>query len=386
MSKLRICVVSGTRADYGLLRPVMRELRSADDFVLQVVATGAHLSPEFGYTVDSIEADGFEVSEQVEMLLSSDSPVGITKSLGLATIGMADTLGRLRPDLLMVLGDRYEILAAVQAALIARVPVAHLSGGDITEGAIDDAIRHALTKLSHLHFATNADAAERIVQMGEDPARVVNAGNPGLDDLLRFQPMSRGELSESLGLELRKRNLLVTYHPVTLADESPAEGFGALLTALEELGDSTGIVLTLPNADTSGRKLIEMARDFAAANTNVACHDSLGQARYWSLLKTVDAVVGNSSSGLTEAPAVGVPAVNIGERQRGRLRAESTIDCLATRASIRAAIDRAISWDDVPVSSPYGDGRATGRILIALRDLGDPRDLLQKRFHRVEKS
>ena len=383
MTTLRVCVVTGTRADYGLLRPVMLGLEREERFDLKIVATGAHLSPEFGLTVRAIEADGFVVDERVEMLLSSDSPVGVTKSLGLATLGMADSLGRLQPDLLMVLGDRYEILAVAQAALVARIPVAHLSGGDVTEGAIDDAIRHAVTKLSHLHFVTNREAARRVEQMGEDPARVVVAGNPGLDDLVHFEPLSREELAEELGLTLRTRNVLVTYHPVTLHDEDPARSFGELLAAIDDLGDDLGVVVTLPNADTSGRVLIDMARDFANARPHVVCHDSLGQARYWSCLTRFDAVIGNSSSGLIEAPVVATPAVNVGERQRGRLRSGSTIDCRPERASILEALERALAWQDVPVSSPYGDGHATERILSVLGALGDAQKLLHKRFHDV---
>jgi UDP-hydrolysing UDP-N-acetyl-D-glucosamine 2-epimerase len=382
VDSVRLGVVTSTRADYGLLRPVLSELRADDAFELQLIATGTHLSPEFGTTVEEIEADGFGVADRVEMLLSSDSPVGVTTSLGLATMGLAVSYDRLRPELLMVLGDRYEILAAAQAALVARIPVAHLCGGDITEGAIDDAIRHAITKLSHLHFVTNPDAARRVRQMGEDPDHVVVAGNPSLDELARLEPLSREDLASSLGLELRERNLLVTYHPVTLADEPPAAAFGELLAALDALGPDIGIVLTLPNADTRGRVLIDMTRDYARTRAHVVAHDSLGQLRYGSCLKTFDAVVGNSSSGLMEAPAVGTPAVNIGERQRGRLRAGSTIDCAVDRHTIEAAIRRALTWQDVPVDSPDGDGRAAARIMATLRMIDDPRTLLDKRFHR----
>lgn len=384
MTTMRVCVVTGTRADYGLLRPVMRALQDDDRFELQVLATGAHLSPEFGHTVDAVAADGFQVDERVEMLLSSDTPVGITKSLGLATIGMADSVQRLRPDLLMLLGDRYEILAAAQAALVARIPVAHLSGGDITEGAIDDAIRHAVTKMSHLHFATNEPAADRIRQMGEDPARVFTVGNPALDDLIPFKPLPRQELATALGLDLRDRNIVVTYHPVTLADEPPGPAGDELLAALDTLGDEVGIVLTLPNADTWGRVLLDKMRAFAAGRAHVAAHESLGQTRYWSCLKSFDAIVGNSSSGLIEAPAVGLPAVNIGERQRGRLRSDgSTVDCLPYRGAIADAIRKVLSWVDVPVSSPYGDGSACGKVVHELGTLRSLGALRTKRFHRL---
>jgi UDP-hydrolysing UDP-N-acetyl-D-glucosamine 2-epimerase len=381
MRARRICIVTGTRADYGLLRPLMRALGSADDFELQVVATAAHLSPEFGMTVREIEADGFQVDVRVEMLLSSDSPVGVATSMGVATIKMAGAFERLRPDLVVVLGDRYEILSTVQVALVARLPVAHLSGGDITEGAIDDAIRHAITKLSHLHFTTNEAAARRVIQMGESPQRVLTVGNPGLDDLIQFSPIPRAELEAAIGMGLREQNLLVTYHPVTLADEPPAEAFAEVLAALDQLGGDVGLIFTLPNADTHGRFLIEMLHRFVRGRGNAVVHDSLGQERYWSCLKTVDAVVGNSSSGLTEAPAVGVPAVNIGERQRGRLRAASTHDCPADRFAIIRTLRAVLAAGHVDASSPYGDGQATQRILGTLRSIDDLSGLLHKRFH-----
>lgn len=381
MTGLRVCVVTGTRADYGLLRPVMRALDAAEDFELLTVATGAHLSPEFGMTVKVIEDDGFEVTDQVEMLLSSDSPVGISTAMGLATIGMAGVLERLRPDLVMVLGDRYEILAVVQAALVAKVPVAHLSGGDITEGAIDDAIRHAVTKLSHLHLVSNEASAQRVMQMGEHPDHVVVAGNPALDELLTFESMRWSDLEAALGFELRPKNLLITYHPVTLACEPPAETFREVLAALDNLGDAVGLIFTLPNADTHGRVLMSMIRDYVDSRSNAVAHTSLGQAVYWSCLKTVDAVVGNSSSGLAEAPAVGTAAVNIGERQRGRLRAPSVIDCPARAAAITVAVQQVLKQDSIDVTSPYGDGNAAARILDSLRDVRDPQALLVKRFY-----
>jgi UDP-hydrolysing UDP-N-acetyl-D-glucosamine 2-epimerase len=379
--KVRVCVVTGTRAEYGLLRPVLRGLTADDRFDLQVVATGAHLSPEFGLTVTEIEDDGFAVDERVEMLLSSDSAVGVTTSLGLATIGAAGALDRLAPDLVLVLGDRYEILGVVQAALVARVPVVHLSGGDVTEGAIDDAIRHAVTKMSHLHLPFTDDAGARIRQLGEDPARVVVTGNPGLDELVAVDRWSRAELETALGFDLRERNLLVTYHPVTLADEPPAATFEALLDALDALGPEVGLILTGSNADTEGRVLLEMMRTFASARPNAVAHTSLGADRYQQTLHVVDAVVGNSSSGIIEAPAAGVPSVNVGERQRGRLRAPSTVDCPPTRDAIVGAVEQVLGWTDVPAGSPYGDGHATERILAAIAALDDPRALLEKRFH-----
>jgi UDP-hydrolysing UDP-N-acetyl-D-glucosamine 2-epimerase len=379
---IRVCAVTGTRAEYGLLQPVIAALGDEPDLELQVVVTGSHLSPEFGRTVEEIEADGTTIDDRVEMLLSSDSAVGVTKSLGLAVIGFADTFERLRPDLVVVLGDRYEILAVAQAALVARIPVVHLSGGDVTEGAIDDAMRHAITKLSHLHLVFSETSAARVRQMGEDPERVIVTGSPGLDELVAWRPEPRRELEDALGLRLRARNLLVTYHPVTLAEEPAVPAFTELLAALDGLGDDVGLILTSPNADTHGRELIEMTNAFADAHDNAVAHASLGRQRYYSCLHTVDAVVGNSSSGLSEAPAVGVATVDIGERQRGRLRAPGTISCPPERGAIAAAIAKALDPASArPTGSPYGDGHAVPRIVAALRAVNDPQQLLQKRFH-----
>lgn len=376
----RICVVTGTRAEYGLLAPVMRAVRSADDFELQVVATGMHLSPEFGLTYRAIEADGFAIDECVEMLLSSDTPVGIAKSMGVGTIGFADTFARLRPDLLMLLGDRFELLSAAQAALVARIPVAHVSGGDVTEGAVDEAIRHAITKMSHLHFVTNVEAAKRVRQLGEDPQRVHLVGNPGLDEVAAFDAPTREQLEASLGFRLRARNLLVTFHPVTLDAQPAAEPYAELLSALDQLGPEVGLLFTMSNADTFGRVLITMTEEFVAARDHAAAWTSLGQQRYYGALSHVDAVVGNSSSGLLEAPSFHIPTVNVGDRQRGRMRADSVIDCEPIAAAILDAVRRASELDCSGVRNPYGDGHATDSIIAALRTETDYPALVRKRF------
>lgn len=383
MSKLRrICVLTGTRAEYGLLRPVMRAIQRAEDFELQIIATGSHLAPEFGSTVDAIDDDGFVVDAEVEMLLSADTAVGIAKSMGLGTIGFADALRHLEPDLLVVLGDRFEIIAAAVAALPARVPIAHISGGDVTEGAIDDAIRHAVTKLSHLHFVTNAPARQRVIQLGEDPQRVVLSGNPGLDELFAFQPVPIAELRRELSLPPCPHNVLVTYHPVTLLDEDPSSAFSELLGALDLLSE-VGIVLTLPNADTGTRTIIDMATAFADRRQNVVVRASLGQRLYWSCLHAFDAIVGNSSSALIEAPAVGLPSIDVGDRQRGRLRSASTVHCSPDRKQILEAITSAIDRGRVRRETLYGDGKATDRILETLRGVEDASTLVAKRFHDV---
>lgn len=376
----RICVVTGTRAEYGLLAPVMAAIAGSPTLELQVVATGMHLSPEFGLTASTIEDDGFDLADRVEMLLSSDTPVGIAKAIGLGTIGFADALARLRPDMLMLLGDRFELLAAAQAALVARIPIAHISGGDVTEGAVDEAIRHAITKMSHIHFVTNEAAARRVRQLGEDPAHVHLVGNPGLDDALQFHPPTRTELEAQLGFELRERNVLVTFHPVTLDARPAAEPYAELLDALDALGSSVGLLITMPNADTFGRVLIEMTERFVESRPNAHAWTSLGQRRYWGALAHVDAVVGNSSSGLLEAPSFQVATVNVGDRQLGRTRAASVIDCEPTAVDIGAALKRAFAMDCTGVVNPYGDGHATPKILEVLETTEDYAALVRKHF------
>jgi UDP-N-acetylglucosamine 2-epimerase (non-hydrolysing)/GDP/UDP-N,N'-diacetylbacillosamine 2-epimerase (hydrolysing) len=383
-NKRKICVVTGTRAEYGLLHAVMRELERDPDLTLQLVVTGMHLSPEFGLTCEIIEADGFAIDEKVEMLLSSDTAVGVAKSMGLGTIGFADAFARLRPDLLVLLGDRFELLAAAQSALVARIPIAHLAGGDVTEGAFDEAIRHSITKMSHLHFVTNEDSARRVRQLGEDPAHVHVTGNPGLDYLRQTRLLDRGTVEQRIGIGLRPRNLLVTFHPVTL-DAHPAEQpFRELLSALETLGPEVGLVFTRPNADTAGRALIRMIDAFVAGRDNAVAHGSLGQLLYWSTAAQVDAVVGNSSSGLLEVPSLGTATVNIGDRQKGRLRAASVIDCPPEAGAIVAAVLRAFELDCGGTVNPYGDGHAAPRIVAAIKAVQDPSALIKKRFFDLE--
>lgn len=380
----KICVVTGTRADYGLLRSVMHEIAAAPGLQLQVAVTGAHLSHEFGLTWRNIVEDGFVIDAKVEMLLGSDTPVGITKSLGLAVAGFADALATLRPDLLLVLGDRYEILGAVTAATMARIPVAHLHGGEVTEGAFDDAMRHAITKMSHLHFVAAEDYRRRVLQLGEPPGHVHNVGGLGIDNILRMQLLDRTELEHSLDFKLGLRNLIVTFHPVTLEPDASAAQMVELLAALDSLPD-TRLLFTMPNADTESRQLGDMLRAFAARRPDTAkVWTSLGQLRYLSCLRHVDGVVGNSSSGLTEAPSFRIGTVNIGERQRGRLKAESVIDCEPTREQISHALHVLYSETFrkrlLSVINPYGTGGAASRIasILVLSDLSK---LLKKKFH-----
>ena len=367
----RVCVVTGSRAEYGLLRWVMQGLQDSQVCQLQTVVTGMHLSPEFGSTWQAIVGDGFAIDWTVDMLLGSDSAVGVTKSMGLATIGFADAFAHLAPDLVVILGDRFEILAAASAALIAGIPMAHLHGGELTEGAYDDSIRHALTKMAHLHFTAAEPYRARVIQMGEDPARVWCVGGFGLDGVMKLNRMTRPELEESLGLSLGERALMVTFHPETASGASPRAQMAELLVALEET--AAQLVFTMPNADNEGRVLFGMIEDFVVRHPERACvHTSLGQRRYLSALAEVDAIVGNSSSGLIEAPAFGKGTVNIGARQDGRLRAASVIDCAAERGAIAQAIAKVLTPTFRAAikgqANPYGDGGASARTVAAIED------------------
>ncbi len=379
-NRKKICVVTGCRAEYGLLYWVMKRIAADDELQLQLLVTGAHLSPEFGLTWREIEKDGFVIDEKIEMLLSSDSPVGIGKSVGLGVIGFSEALQRLAPDLLVLLGDRFEILAAAQAALFARLPIAHIAGGDTTEGAFDEAVRHSITKMSHLHFATNEAAAQRIRQLGENPAHIFNAGSPGIDYIKNSTLLSRDELQADLGITFRDKNILVTFHPATLEKAAAASQFGQLLDALALFEPEWGIFITKANADPEGRIINEMADEFSAAGTNAYTFTSLGQLRYLSLLREVDMVVGNSSSGLYEAPSFQKPTVDIGARQQGRLAAASVIHCEPVREDIVRAIREAAERDCSRVENPYGDGHSAARIVAEIKKINDFNGLLKKHF------
>jgi UDP-hydrolysing UDP-N-acetyl-D-glucosamine 2-epimerase len=356
----KVCVVSGSRADYGLLRSLLAAIAADDDLTLQIAATGMHLSPEFGLTVRQIEADGFSIDARIDMLLSADTPVATAKSMGLGVIGFSDALTQLSPDILVVLGDRFEILAAAQAALVMRIPLAHIHGGETSEGAFDEGIRHALTKMAMWHFVAAETYRKRVVQMGEAPDRVFNVGAPGLDALDGLQWLNRDALQASLQVPLTSPLFLVTYHPVTLANDDPALPMAELLAALQRFPDAT-IVFTYPNADAGGRKLIAMVDAFVAQSpARRHAFVSLGQQRYLSLMKLADVVLGNSSSGLTEAPALQRATVNIGDRQKGRLKASSVIDAKEQRDDIERALRKAQSPEFTQTlnqtTSLYGKG------------------------------
>lgn len=382
----KICIVTGTRAEYGLLRSVIAGLRQAEDVQLQLLATGAHLSPEFGLTYREIEADGVPIDAKVEMLVSADTATGVAKSIGLGLMGMADAFERLRPDLIVVLGDRFEVLAAATAALVTGIPLAHLHGGETTEGAFDEAIRHAVTKMSHLHFVAAEAYRHRVIQLGEQPDRVFLVGGLGVDAIHRLPLMDRAALEQSLDFKLGVKNLLVTFHPVTLeAVGSSEQQMAELLAALATLQD-THLIFTMPNADTGSRALAAMLEAFAAKHAQARVYASLGMLRYLSCLKWVDGVVGNSSSGLAEAPTLKTGTVNIGTRQQGRLQASSVIDCEPTRLSIGNAIARlytpAFRSQLEATVNPYGDGGASEKIVRILRQ-HPLQGLVKKSFHNI---
>lgn len=370
--KRKIALFTGTRAEYGLLYWLMKDLQANDQFELQVIVSGMHLSPEFGETWREIEQDGFHIDAKVEMLLSSNTPVGVVKSMGIGTLGFADALDKLQPDMVVVLGDRFEALAFVQAALIMQIPIAHLHGGEITEGAYDDAIRHAISKMANLHFVAAESYRRRVIQMGESPDRVFNVGAIGLDHLRRSPKMSLAELAESLDFPLRLPYLLVTYHPVTAEEENPEQSFMALLGALDAFPEHQ-IILTYPNADNGGRAIIPLLEAYAQRHPErVLAIPSLGFRRYLSAVSMASAVVGNSSSGIIEVPAFGVPTVNIGVRQRGRLAAGSVLHCEpdaeAIERVLRLALSEEFSDSSKSTVNPYGQGNAAEAIVSVLEN------------------
>jgi GDP/UDP-N,N'-diacetylbacillosamine 2-epimerase (hydrolysing) len=383
----KICVVTGTRAEFGLLRWLMQEIQHESELELQVLATGMHLSPEFGLTYREIEQAGFVINAKVEMLISADTATAVTKSMGLGMISYADAYERLAPDLIVVLGDRFEIFAATAAAMIAGIPLAHLHGGETTEGAFDEAIRHSITKMSHLHFVAAEDYRRRVIQLGEQPERVFMVGGLGVDAIKRIKLLDRETLEDSLGFKFGRRNLLITFHPVTLEGENNScQQMTELLTALAEL-DDTHLLFTMPNADTGGRELTAMVKRFAASRQNVLVYTSLGQLRYLSCMKYVDAVVGNSSSGLAEAPSMGIATINIGDRQKGRLSASSVINCEPAQKSISEALSTAFDPSFrsklMCTNNPYGSGGASESIVKIIKD-HDLKNLLKKSFFNLD--
>ncbi len=378
----KICVVTGTRAEYGLLSPLMKAIKDDVSFALQVIVTGMHLSPEFGLTYQEVEKDGFVINEKVEMLLSSDSDSGIIKSTGLGMIGFADAFVRLKPDLVILLGDRFETFAAATTAYLAKIPIAHLHGGETTEGATDEGLRHAITKMSYWHFTSTEVYRKRVIQLGESPDRVFNVGAIGIDNIVNLPLMSKQQLSESLSFDVGKPFLLVTFHPVTLENETAENQFKELLKAFDTFLE-LNIVFTKPNADANGRMIIDLIDKFISKSVERAiAFTSLGQLRYLSLMQYTAAVVGNSSSGIIEAPSFGVPTVNIGDRQKGRIAAESVIHVHPTAVQIVDAIGTAMKTNMKNLDNPYGNGTTTQQIMKILKEGLDNFEL-KKSFYDI---
>jgi GDP/UDP-N,N'-diacetylbacillosamine 2-epimerase (hydrolysing) len=384
----KICILTATRAEYGLLKPIINRFKDVKEFDVRVVVTGAHLSPEFGLTYKEIENDGITIDEKIEMLLSADTPAAISKSMGLAMIGFADYFERLKPDMLIVLGDRYETLAVCIAAMNQRIPIAHLYGGETTEGAVDEFIRHAITKLSYLHFTSTEQYRKRVVQLGEQPDRVFTVGAVGVENIINQRLMDKAELEKSINFPLDKAYAMITFHPVTLEDNSSAEQFQLLLNVCKKY-QNMNFIFTKANADTNGRIINQMIDAYVEENDNAIAFTSLGMTRYLSALKYCTMVIGNSSSGLLEAPSFGVPTINIGDRQKGRLKATSVIDCEPSTLNIEEAFELALSTEFQHKAkiaiNPYGDGKTSIKILSAIKDyLVNNRIELKKSFFDCE--
>ena len=385
LKKRRICVITGTRAEYGLLKRLIQAIDGSKEFHLQLIATGMHLSKQFGYTYKEIESDGFKIDKKIDIKLGSDTPAGISKSTSLGLIGFSKSLEELQPDLVLILGDRFEILSASIASMFLRIPIAHLHGGELTEGATDEAIRHSITKLSHLHFVASEEYKNRVIQLGEDPKNVFLVGGLGVDAIKSAKLLNRTELEDSLNLKFRKKNILVTFHPVTLEDSTSGYQMKELLKALSQLNDTT-IIFTMPNADIDGKILFSLIKDFTKEYSNAYAFTSLGQLKYFSSIAQVDCVIGNSSSGLLEVPTFRKATINIGDRQRGRLKAASVIDCDPNLKSISRALKQIYNPKFFKklqsTKNPYGDGLAVEKIISVLQNISF-KGLLKKKFYNL---
>lgn len=381
--KRKICIVTGARAEYGLLYRLMKDIQEEKDLKLQIITTGMHLSPEFGLTYRQIEDDGFKINKKIEMLLSSDTPVGVSKSMGLGMIGFAEAYDELRPDIVVVLGDRFETFCATSAACVFRIPIAHLHGGETTQGAVDEAFRHSITKMSHLHFTSTQKYKERVIQLGESPDRVFNVGALGIENIHRLPLLSREDLEKEIGFSLGQRCILVTYHPVTLEQSTAQTQFQNLLNAIDII-DGLHVIFTKSNADTEGRIINQMIDEYATIKKNTAISfTSMGQLRYLSAMRHVDAVVGNSSSGIIEAPSFKIPTVNIGDRQKGRIQADSVINCEPNRKSVTKALKQALSAEFRQsiqgMVNPYEKENTMENIRQIIKN-SDLRGILKKEF------
>lgn len=384
--KRKICVVTGTRAEYGLLFWVIKDLLESEHFKLQLVVTGMHLSPEFGLTYKQIEQDGFKIDKKIEIILSSDTEIGISKSIGLGMISFSEAFAELKPDIVLLLGDRFEIFAAATAAMIARIPIAHCHGGEATEGLIDESIRHSITKMSQLHFVSTEEYKNRVIQLGEQPNRVFNVGALGIENINKLKLLDKESFEKSINFNLGKRNVLITFHPVTLDNKSAKVQFNELLSALQELKD-VKLIFTKPNADTDGRVIIKMIDEFVALDSkNRVSFISLGQLRYLSAIQFIDAVIGNSSSGIIEVPSFKRPTINIGDRQKGRVMGKTIVNCNPEKQSINFAIEKVFSASFKESlyheANPYGVDNSSEKIISILKE-SDFSNLIKKEFYNI---
>jgi GDP/UDP-N,N'-diacetylbacillosamine 2-epimerase (hydrolysing) len=379
----KICVVTGSRAEYGLLKLLMKHIKDDSELSLQIIVTGMHLSSLFGLTFREIERDGFEIDRKVECLSPSDSPTDIAQAVGKVLFGCTEAFHTLKPDLVVVLGDRFEIFAAATAALISRIPIAHLHGGEVTTGAYDDAFRHSITKMSSMHFVATDEYSKRVIQMGEHPERVHVVGGLGVDAIKSLKLLNRFEIEKLLGFKFGNKSLLVTLHSATLEEQSPSDQISELLEALSDMADTT-LIFTMPNADSGGHVIIDMVLDFVKVHKNAFAFNSLGQLLYVSCMAQVNGVVGNSSSGLLEAPTLKVGTVNIGTRQNGRTQSMSIINCPSRASEIKGAIEKLFSSEFQKnlgtCINPYGNGGASQEILRVLKS-SDLSVIKQKYFY-----
>lgn len=381
----KIVILTATRAEYGLLKPLMEGLLADDYYDVRIAVTGMHLSPEFGMTVREIESDGMPIDKKIEIILSSDTPIALSKAMGLAMISFSEYFEESQPDAVVVLGDRYETLAVCCAAMNARIPIFHLYGGEATEGLIDEAIRHSITKMSYLHFTSTDAYRKRVIQMGEDPSRVFNVGAMGVENALRVPVMTVDELEQSLGFRLGKNYVVGTFHPVTLENSTAESQTKELLAAIDQHPYLT-YLFTKANADTDGRVINRLLEEHSHKHDNLHLVDSLGMKRYLSAIRNAQFVIGNSSSGLVEVPSFHVPTINIGDRQKGRIAGETVIACNPDRESISISIDKALDWlfrENIKnVRNPYGDGHTSEKIMAVMKDFFKKNRInIKKRFY-----
>jgi len=389
MIKKKICVVTGTRAEYGLLRPLIKKIDENPKFKLQLIATGMHLSPEFGLTYKNIESDGFEIDEKIEVLLSSDTSIGISKSMGLALISFSEAYRRLNPDLIIILGDRYETFSATAAASVANIPVAHLHGGELTEGAFDDSFRHSMSKMSYLHFTSTEEYRKRVIQLGEAPERVFNVGSLGVENILNLDLLSKKELERELDISLNDKYLLIVFHAVTLENKTAESDFRELLNAIDKYNEEISKVFIKGNSDTNGRIINQLIDNYVNENNNSYAFTSLTIENYLSLLKSCFVMVGNSSSGLLEAPSLKTPSINIGDRQKGRIKAKSVFDCGNNEVDILSTlkeVDNFILNDNFEnIVNPYEKENTSNEIIKVIeRFLLYNKIDLKKKFYDIE--